>query len=389
MSRHMDEVIIAGIGQVPVGEHWQLSLRNLAARAMLDAIKDSGGLRPEAIYIGNYLASLASDQANLGALMGECIGLSGVEGITAEAGEASGAAALHLGWQAIRSGLVDTVLVVGVEKYTDVVGTDMESFIAQSMDYDFEGMQGMTITGMAGLVMQRYLQDYRVPREAFAAFPILAHANAVDNSNAFYRRAITLADYQKAGMVCDPLNLFDVAPYGDGAAAILLTRKSNLSSGFAHPLVSIIASSLAADTLSLHDRPNPLGFDAARLSAERAFQQAGIPRDRIDLFEYWDAFSIYAALCLESAGYAEPGSGWKLARDGSLGLKGRLPVATLGGLKARGFPLGAAGVYQAVDAVTQLRGSAGSSQVEGARVALVQSLAGPASTAVTHILQNL
>jgi acetyl-CoA C-acetyltransferase len=389
MSLAMNEVILAGVGQVPVGEHWQLSLRNLAARAMLAAIQDAGGLKPQAIYVGNYLASQASQQANMGALMAECIGLSGVEGVTTEAGEASGAAALHLAWQALRSGMLDTALVVGLEKYTDVVGTAMEGFIAQSADYDFEGMQGISIAGIAGLLMQRYLHEFAVPREAFAAFPILAHANAVNNPNAFYRRAITLADYTKAGLVSDPLNLMDAAPYADGAAAVLLTRRGNLPENFPHPLVALTASSLVTDTLSLHDRPNPLGFDAARLSADRAFQQAGIPRDRVDLFEYWDAFSIYALLCLEAAGYAEPGSGWQLGRDGSLELKGRLPVATLGGLKARGFPLGAAGVYQVADALAQLRGQAGANQVLGARVALVQSLGGPASTAVTHILQTL
>lgn len=385
----MDEVIIAGIGQVPVGEHWQLSLRNLAARAMLAAIRDAGGLQPQAIYVGNFLASVASAQANLGALMAECINLSGVESFTAETGEASAAAALHLAWQAVKSGLVETALVVGVEKYTDVVGAEMEAMIAQSMDYDFEGMQGLSISGIAALLMQRYLHEYHVARDAFAAFPLIAHANAVNNPNAFYRRAISLGDYQKAGLVSDPLNLFDVAPYADGAAAVLLTRRSNLPKNFSHPLVTIRASSLVTDTLALHDRPNPLAFDAARLSNERVFQQAGIPRERVDFFEYWDAFSIYAVLCLESAGYAAPGSGWMLAQDGSLELKGRLPVATLGSLKARGFPLGAAGAYQVADAVTQLRGQAGQNQVQGARVALLQSLGGPASTSVSHLLRLL
>ena len=389
MNSHMEEVIIAGIGQIPVGEHWELSLRNIAARAMLAAIKDSGGLKPQAIYAGNYLASVASQQANLGALMAECIGMQGVEAFTAEAGEASGAAALHLAVQAIRSGYVDTVLVIGVEKTTDVVGAEMESIIAQSADYDFEGMQGLSIAGIAALLMQRYLHEYRAPRDAFGAFPILAHANGVHNPNAFYKRAITAQEYQKAGLVCDPLNLLDAAPFADGAAAVLLTRRELLPKDLAHPVIKISASNLVTDTISLHDRPNPLGFDAAHLSAERAFLQAGIDHERMDLFETWDAFSIYAVLCLEAAGFAEPGAGWKLGQDGSLGLKGRLPVATMGGLKARGFPLGAAGVYQAVDAVTQLRGQAGENQVQGARVALVQSLGGPASTAVTHILQTI
>ena len=315
--------------------------------------------------------------------------MEGVEAFTAEAAEASGAAALNLAVKALKSGYVDSALVVGVEKYTDMVGSQMDNIIAMSNDTDFESMQGMNLASSAALVMQRYLFDYQPPRDAFGTFSIISHANAVHNPNALYRRAIHLEDYQKAGLVCDPLNLLDAAPFADGAAAVLLTRRELLPEGFSHAQVKVSASSLVTDMLALHDRTDPLAFDAARISAERAFAQAGIPRERVDLFEYWDAFSIYAVMCLETAGYAERGAGWKLGGDGSLELHGRLPVATMGGLKARGFPLGAAGIYQVVDAVSQLRGAAGENQIQGARCALVQSLGGPAATAVTHILQTL
>ena len=108
-----------------------------------------------------------------------------------------------------------------------------------------------------------------------------------------------------------------------------------------------------------------------------------------DLFELFDAFSVYAALSLEAAGFAERGQGWKLAQDGKLSLQGELPISTFGGLKARGYPGGATGIYQAVEAVLQLRGIAGANQVNGAKVAMIQALGGPASTAVTHVLEAL
>ena len=111
--------------------------------------------------------------------------------------------------------------------------------------------------------------------------------------------------------------------------------------------------------------------------------------DDIHLFEYHDVFSIYAALQLEAAGFTAKGRGWKLAADGEIGRNGRIPSATMGGMKARGFPGGAAGVYQAVEAVAQLRGRAEANQIPDAKTALVQSLGGPASTAVSHILQRL
>ena len=118
-------------------------------------------------------------------------------------------------------------------------------------------------------------------------------------------------------------------------------------------------------------------------------KQVGITLDNISLFEYHDAFSIYAALALESVGFAIRGQGWKLAAEGQIALKGRIPCATMGGLKARGFPGGATGVYLAVEAATQLRGQAEANQIAGATYALIQSLGGPASTAVTHILERL
>jgi acetyl-CoA C-acetyltransferase len=166
-----------------------------------------------------------------------------------------------------------------------------------------------------------------------------------------------------------------------------LTRPELVPPEVTHKLVRVRGSGLVIDTLAVHDRPDPLAFDAARLSVERACRQAGILPTDVDLFELCDAFSIYAVLSLEAAGFAERGQGWKLAQDGGLDLKSKLPVSTLGGLKGRGNPLGATGVYQIVEAALQLRGEAGANQVGGARRALVQSLGGPAATAVTHVLE--
>ena len=383
----MAEVVIAGIGQTPVGEHWEVSLRTLAARAIQAVRKDAPGLAPQALYVGNFLASMASHQANLGSLLAESVGLEGVEGITVEAAEASGAAAFHLGYLAVASGFVDAVLVVGVEKYTDVVGPRVDALVAEAADYDYETVQGLTPAAQAGLLMQRYLHEYGLPRGVFGELPLLAHANAVNNPNAMYRRAIRRETYDQAALVSDPLNLMDVAPYADGAAAVILARSDVLPEGFDRPLVRVTGSSVVTDRLSLHDRGDPLAFDAARISTERACRQAGILPADVGLFELWDGFSVYAVLSLEAAGLAPRGEGWRLAQEGKLALTGELPALTMGGQKARGNPLGASSLYQLVEAALQLRGQAGKNQVHDARRALVQALGGPASTAVTHVLE--
>ena len=382
----MTDVIIAGLGQTAVGEHWDVSLRDLAYYAMSAAIKDAGGLRPQSLFVGNMLAPNLSHQAHLGALLADYAGLTGIEAVTIEAAGASGGAALRQGYLAVKSGLVDTALVVGVEKFTDQVGAGVDEALATASDSDFESVQGLTPSAQAALLMKRYMHEYDVPTDGFAGFALTAHANGVGNPNAMFQKAIKPETYTKSG---ESPNMFDEAPVADGAAALVLTHRDLLPFNVPNPLVKIAGSATSSDTLALHDRKDMLYFEAVHNSTGRAIKQVGITLDQIDLFEYHDAFSIYAALSLESTGFAIRSQGWKLAAEGAIALSGRIPCATMGGLKARGFPGGATGVYQAIEAATQLRGQAGANQVPNAKYALIQSLGGPASTAVTHILERI
>lgn len=384
----MTEVVIAGIGQTPVGEHWETSLRSLAVAAIRDALKDSGGLNPQALIVGNMLAPNLSNQAHLGALIADYANLTGIEAITTEASGASGGAALRQGYLAVASGMVDVALVVGVEKFTDKIGSEVEEATATESDADFESIHGMTITAQAALLMKRYMHENNVPENGFAGFALTAHANGVANKNAAFRKAIKAEMYAKSEMVSDPLKVFDMAPHLDGAAALVLTRRELVPSNGQNQLVKIAGSAASSDTLALHDRKDMLYFDTAQISAGKALTQAGIALNQINFFEYHDVFSIYAALQLEAIGFAGAGQGWKLAEDGEIGLKGKIPCATMGGMKARGFAGGASGVYQAIEAVAQLRGQAGANQIADAKYGLIQSLGGPASTAVSHILQK-
>jgi len=385
----MTEVVIAGIGQTEVGEHWDIGLRDLAFAAMQEAVKDAGGRKPQSIFVGNMLAPNLSNQAHLGVLLADYASLLGIEAVTIEAAGASGGAALRQGYLAVASGMVDVALVVGVEKFTDKVGPGVDAALATTGDADFEAVQGMTPTAQAALLMKRYMHEHHVPADGFAGFALTAHANGVGNPCAMFRKAIRPETYAKAEMVSDPINMFDMAPNADGAAALVLMRRELLSSNQTHPPVKITGSASASDTLALHDRKDLLYFNTAQLSAGKALNQAKLALGDIDLFEYHDVFSIYAALQLEAVGFAVRGQSWKLAADHEIGLKGRIPCATMGGMKARGFPGGAAGVYQAVEAAMQLRGQAGANQIPGAHNALIQSLGGPASTAVSHILQTV
>jgi acetyl-CoA C-acetyltransferase len=275
---------------------------------------------------------------------------------------------------------------VGVEKLTDRIGSAVEAALAAAADADFEAVQGLTPAAQAALLMRRYIHEHDVPEHGFASFGITAHANAVANPRAMYRRAIKPEDYASAPMLSDPINLFDAAPVADGAAALLLTRGDGRSPAKGKAPVRVVASAIATGPLALHDQPDPLGFEAAAISARRAMTQAGVAPDDVDLFELHDVFSIYAALALESAGFAERGRGWLLAAEGEIGRSGRIPISTMGGSKARGDAGGATGVYQVAEVVLQLQGRAGEAQVPEARVGMAQCLGGAGATVATHIL---
>ncbi len=385
----MTAVIIAGIGQSEVGEHWEISLRDLALEAIRLAILDAGGLRPQALFAANMLAPNLSNQAHLGVLLADYAGLVGIEAVTVEAAGASGGAALRQGYLAVASGMIDCALVVGVEKVTDKIGPTVETALATASDSDFEAVQGMTPTAQAALLMRRYMHDYAVPVDGFSGFAVTAHANAAGNPSAMFRKPISREAYAKAEVISEPLNQLDIAPSADGAAAVILTRPELLPGEYPHALVQVAGSAAAADTLALHDRADLLCFVANQVSAAAALKRAEVALEQVDLFEYHDSFSVYAALALEAVGFAKRGDGWRLAAEGAIALNGKIPTATMGGLKARGFPGGATGVYQAVEACEQLRGQAGANQIEGATCALIQSVGGPAATSVSHVLRRL
>jgi acetyl-CoA C-acetyltransferase len=374
----MRNVYVNGVGLTPVGEHWHSSLRELSYYAIEAVQKDAPGApQPEALYVGNMLAGTLSHQQHLGALVADFAGLRGIEAVSVEAAGASGGAALRQAYLAVSSGLLNSVLVVGVEKMTDKVGPGVTAASATAADSDWEAAQGVTPAALAAILMRRYMHTYGVELKHFANFSVNAHANAKTNPNAMFHNTITAEAFLKAGMVAEPVNMFDTAPDCDGAAALLLTSQPGP--------VRVVASALATDTLAIHDRHDPLEFAAVRRSAAKAFLLAGITPQQVNVLELFDAYTVFSALSLEASGFAERGKGWELALNNEISITGKTPLSTFGGLKARGNPGGATGLYQAAEVVLQLRGQAGKNQVRDARYGMCQAVGGAGATAVTHI----
>jgi acetyl-CoA C-acetyltransferase len=356
-------------------------VHQLAVEAARAALDDAGLTRVDGLYVGNMTSDTLNQQQHLGAKVADHLGLGGIEAVRVEAACGSAGSAMRQGILAIASGMMDAVLVVGVEKMMDTKGGDTTAALATAADADYEVAQGASFVALNALIMQRYMHEYGYRREDFAPFAVNAHANGAKNPYAMFQEPISADVYNRSRMVADPVGLFDASPVGDGAAALVL-----VSAEKAPHAIQVVGSALVTDTVAIHDRHDPLWLSAAERSAERAYAQAGIAPDDVDLFELHDAFSIMAALSLEACGFAERGQGVKLAHDGAILPTGRIPITTMGGLKARGHPVGATGLYQLVEATMQLRGTAGAAQIDGARIAMTQNIGGSGATIVTHIL---
>lgn len=377
------DVFVIGIGETPITKETNLSLGELGAQALKEAIANAG-VTIEALYVGNMLSGILSHQQQLGTVILGSAGLTGVEALTVEAACSSGGGALHMGVLAIASGMYDCVAVCGIEKMGQSNREGVTSGLATASDWVNEGSHGQTFPMLNARIMQDYLDFYHIPHELFGGFAINAHKNALTNPYALFHKLITQPDYEHSKILTPPLCLYDACPICDGSAVVILASRSIAE---ALTKVRIRASTVATDTIGLANRKSLHQLEGVHRSCQLAYQQAGVTPSDIDLFEVHDAYSVLAAISLEEAGFAEPGKGHELAHNGEIGLKGRIPISTFGGLKARGHPIGATGIYQSVEVVKQLTGQAGENQVPDAALGMTQSIGGVGGTVITHIFE--
>jgi acetyl-CoA C-acetyltransferase len=379
----MRPVAILGIGQTKIDEQWEKSIRQIAVEAIHAVLKDAGRESAECLFVGNMMSGIINSQNNLGPLVAHWAGLK-IPTVKVDAACGSGGAALRSGLMGVASGELESALVVGVEKMTDRHPHEVTAALATAADADYEVEMGVSFVGLNALIMRRYMYEYGWKHADFAPFAINAHANALHNPYARLHHKITLEDFEKSAMIATPINLLDASPIGDGAAALYIVPADSVRGG---TCILIAGSASATDTIAIHDRSDPLFLTAAYKSAQEAYRQAGVSPEDIDVFELHDAFTIMSALSLEACGFAERGQGPRLGLDGAISPTGRIPVMTRGGLKARGHPVGATGVYQVVELVQQLRGECGQTQVPEARIGMAQNIGGSGATIVTHILK--
>lgn len=384
----MRRVFIAGASLLKVDEYWGDTIDSMVTE-VVDGLGETRPWRIDSIYVANAVGEVLQGQANLGALVAENLGLAGVPSLRVEAGGASGAAALLTGYQAILSGLANTVLVVGVEKLSDATPEEAVMMPTLSERYDYVGFQGATEASIAAMMYRIYLEKFELPQEMVAQFPVIMHEHASKSPHAQYQFKTTLENVLSSPVVSPPLRRLETTSPADGAAAVLLCSSDTLSKLPHERAVELVGAASSTDFIFPFEREDPLRLTAAARAFNEALAKSGLSKEDIKILEIHDSYSIIASLILESIGYSAPGSSGVDAKNGAYDHGGKVVVNTFGGLKARGHPLGATGVYQAAEIFLQLTEKAGPCQVDGAKVGGMISLSGLGSSAYTLVMREV
>jgi acetyl-CoA C-acetyltransferase len=385
---NLSNVAIIGVGMTPVKSSSGKSLTELFVQAAKEAIEDAGVSNVDAMYVGNMMSGFLQNQEHLGSLMSSALGKEGIPAYKVEAACASGGVAVNAGVKAVLSGLDRVVLVGAVEKMSDHTTPKVTAGLMMAEDRLKAATTGVTFVGLNAMIAREYMHKYKVRHDDIAQFPVLCHGNALDNPKAQFHKKITVDDVLKSPLVADPLRLYDCSGLGDGAAALVLAPAEEAKK-FADAPVEVAASSVATDALSLYQRKEVTVFEGSRRAADEAFRRTHLTPNDIDVLEIHDAFSVLGIMALEDLGFAAKGSGSKLLSEGQCSRDGKFPTNTFGGLKARGHPVGASGMYQVAELALQLSNRADKCQVPDAGVGLSQSVGGIGSTVAVHILRRL
>lgn len=410
-------VAIVGAGMSRFGAFTEKNSRDLfveAYKAMSASVdKNFDPASIEALYVGNFSSDQFEHQAHIAPLMADAVGLTPISATRVEDACASGGVALRQGVIAIASGMADVVLVGGAEKMSALSTAAVTDALATAADVPFEIPAGFTFPGFYAAIASAYMHRYGMKPEHLMNVAIKNHDNAALNPNAQFGVTIQkwmegriaaaikkgkpapnwsniwdfLHDDSSNPMIAWPLRLFDCSPVSDGAAAVLLVAAERAHEFSDHPIY-IIGSGQASDS-ALHDRLELTTLAAARKASADAYSMAGVSAKDIRIAEVHDCFTIAEVIASEDIGFFAPGEGFKAAEDGMTARNGAKPINTSGGLKAKGHPVGASGVAQAVEVFKQMRGEAGERQVPGdVPLALTHNVGATGSTCVVHVYER-
>lgn len=369
---------IIGTAVTQFGELWDRSLSDLFCEAAQAAIADAGLHVEEidAIFVANKAAGSFENQSHINALVSQCFPHF-PPAMRIEAACASGGAAMLAAEYALRAGQYQTVLVVGVEKMTDVSAEETTQILSSAADATAQ--YGSTFPALYALLADAYLREHQRGPEVLAAVAVKNHKHALSNSKAQFHKEITVEDVLRSMVVAPPLHVLDCSPISDGAAAVVLTTQSRKGT---MTKAHIVGAGHGQDFVTLADRQSFTQLPATRRAAQQAFAQANLQPQDIIVAEVHDCFTIAEVLALADLGFFSQQDAATAAEEGNTTYGGQIIINPSGGLKACGHPVGATGVKQIAYLAELLTSSEH-------RYALAHNVGGAGATAVVHILEGV
>lgn len=373
MGKMKIPVIAASL--IKFGDLWEKGLNDMIGEVAQKALSDAGIKQNDvdSLYIANEFSSITSGQSLLSSAAFEETGIS--DSVCVNAGDASGSAAIKMAANSIMAGENDIVMVLGVEKVTDLKMSEILSLNSNLISQKEEGFAGATIQSQFAIITKKYLDDFKLDAKDLSFIPSINHKNAAGNEYAHYNFELSEEKINSSPMHSEPIRFLDIAPYCDGAAALLMCSPK-ISKKFQKRIkCHLIASSLASDSLALSKRKSITTIESTVKASEEAYKTAGIKQNYIGIMEVHDIMPISEVLAVEDLGFAKKGYGIRFIRDN---IK---KINLSGGLKACGHPAGATGVRQAVNVIDKLKKS-------HLKYGLTHTLGGTGAVSVVNIFSN-
>jgi acetyl-CoA C-acetyltransferase len=352
---------------IDFGEHYEKSFDDLLEDAYISLLDDiDKGINPTRDVDGIWYGTLnMAGEGMSGATVGHATGLFEKPTTQIVNACATGSDAFRNASLAVQAGKVDTALVIGAEKMLD----DTEGLIGQAALRRLWRGRGVTMPAFFGMRATRHMEKYGTTREQIAKVSVKNHENGMKYPHAHQRFECSIEDVKSSPTVSYPLNLYDCCPVTDGASAVLISA-ADVSGQYTDDPIRVGGTGLSTDSFLRGDDMALTNFPATRMAANRAYEEAGIGPNDVDVAEVHDCFSITEILTYEDLGFCQEGEGGQFIEEGHSSLDGKTPVNPSGGLLSKGHPIGATGIAQIAEIYEQLRGEAGDVQVNDPEIGL-------------------
>jgi len=369
------DVAIIGVGQSAFVRGYEGSIRELAFEAYSEAMKDAGITNSD---IGASIICSAPEydkQRSPSGLIAEYLGLNPQPTFAIETVCSSSTTGIRVAYSLIKSGLHDIVVVLGFQKMSEISSADSQERMGRGADIMWESPFGTMMPAYYAMHARAHFARYGSTEKDLALIRVKAAKYGALNEKAVYRKGVELEQCLTADVVASPLKRFDCCANADGSSCLIMASAEKAKEISEKP-VWVMGLGSGTASLTMTGREALDGLNCARVAAKQAYEMAGVGPQDIDVAEVHDCFTIAELMAYENLGFAEPGKGVELIREGETYIDGKIPVNVDGGLLSKGHPIGATGGSQVRTIVLQLRNEAGDIQVPGAEIGLIHNIGG-------------